>query len=248
MHRLIEKVSQMKNLIINFMKVKSKNMLNDIVDKIFVITTVNSNRVDYISKHLKSKNIQFEFFVAPQKSIIKNNNVVDTFTNDYTPVISLLSSYVSIFEMSKLNEYESICILEDDCFFIDTWEHEFTNFYKNLPTSEWDILHVGYHPIQNKDSILKSINEYVNIPLEWHHTTHCMVINKSIYNEYINQVNVHNYSIPADYVFCELYKTNKFNTFSPKSKFAYQLSDRSCGFSQNISDISFPSLLVNHSL
>ena len=51
-------------------------MINSLVDKIFLITTLNSSRFDYISNHLKENNINCELFIATNYKLFSN----DTFT------------------------------------------------------------------------------------------------------------------------------------------------------------------------
>jgi hypothetical protein len=201
-------------------------MINDIVNKVYVITTLNSDRVKYISTHLKNNDINFEFFVSPLYNLFRNTAVHDLESNECRPSLSLISAYTSIFEMGIINDYDSIGIIEDDCFFLDGWESKFELFIKNIPEKNWDILHVGYHMLHETDSVLKNINKYVNIPINWHHTTHCMLVKKNMYKKYIDIVFDKQFTYPVDYVFNEIYKEKKYNCFSPVDKIAYQLSSR----------------------
>ncbi len=218
-------------------------MINLFVDKVFVISTINSDRIDYIKNHLRSNNINFEFFIAPIYNILTYKKIEDTITKDSRPSLSLISSYVSIMEMSIHNNYKRICIIEDDCYFIDGWKNKFKNFYNNLPTDKFDILHVGYHPIQDTDSIFKSINQYVNTPLEWHHTTHCMLINYTIYELYKNIVFQNDFNIPVDYVFNKIYKMNYYKCYSPVDKISYQLSERNDEIKHDEGPVRFKSFI-----
>ncbi len=219
-------------------------MVNDIVNKVYVITVVDSERKDYIYSHLKQYNIEFEFFVAPEYNIISPNSVVDTPVSDCRPAISLISSYVSLFEMSNINNYESICIIEDDCFLLEDWERNLIKFYNKIPNDNWDVLHVGYHPLHDSNSVLKNINEFVNSPLEWHHTTHMMLCKSSIYTEYINLVKQFEYTYPVDYIFNEIYKQQKYNCYCPVEKIAYQLSERDDEIKHNVGPIRFKSSVL----
>jgi len=204
-------------------------MINLIVDKVFVITTLNSDRVNYIKNHLNKNNIEFDFFVAPDIKIITNSILVndggDLKNKNHRALLSLISSFVSIVEFAKIKKIDKVCIIEDDCFFYKNWQDKLNTFINNLP-EDWDLLNVGYHPLHDTDTIKERYNDYVNIPLNWHHTTHCMIIKNTCYQEIINQVNKWNYSLPIDYIFNEIYKNKNFKSYIPSDRFIYQVSVR----------------------
>lgn len=204
-------------------------MLNSIVNKVFVITTLNSDRVDYIKNHLIENDIKFDFCVAPDTKIIEKSIIVndggDITNKNHKALVSLISSYVSIVESSKISGFEKICVIEDDCFFEKDWSFKLKQFMDNLPKN-WDLLNIGYHHLHDTDTIKEPLNRYVNIPLNWHHTTHCMIIKYTCYDKFLNIVKQHNYSLPADYMFNEIYKEKVLNCFFPNEKFIFQLSYR----------------------
>lgn len=204
-------------------------MINSIVDKVFVITTLNSNRVDYIKNHLVENDIKFNFFIAPETKIITDSILVndggDLKNKNHRALLSLISSFISIIEISKIENLNKVCIIEDDCFFEKHWQIKLNNFISNLP-QDWDLLNVGYHPLHDTDTIKERYNEYVNIPLNWHHTTHCMIINNTCYDEVINQIHKWNYTLPIDYIFNEIYKNKNFKSYIPSDRFIYQISVR----------------------
>ena len=71
-------------------------MINSLVDKIFLITTLNSSRFDYISNHLKENDINYELFIATNYKLFSNDtNVIDS-GEETRPALSLLSSFISI--------------------------------------------------------------------------------------------------------------------------------------------------------
>lgn len=218
-------------------------MLHRFVDKVFLITTINSNRYGYISSHLKKNDIEYQIIVSPNYEIITEKIKVLHSGEDTRPALSLLSAYQSIIEMSKLYDYKKIAIVEDDCFFVDEWKELFIDFYNNIP-SQWDVLNVGYHPVHDTDTIKEHYNRYAYIPKNWHHTTHCMMINNTVYDLFLNLVSHWNYTIPTDYIFNEIYKNNKFKCFCPLNHIVYQLSVRSDMYFIKNSNIRFNSLLV----
>lgn len=200
-------------------------MLHTLVDKVFVITTISSNRYEYIRSHLAENDIQYQVVVAPNYEIITDKIKVLHSGNDTRSSISLLSIYQSVVEMARLQRYKKICIIEDDCFFLNNWKYSFTKFYNNIPI-DWDLLNIGYHPIHDTDTIKEFYNDYAYIPKNWHHTTHCTMLNNTIYGEFLNLYSRWNYTIPIDYTFNEIYKNHLFKSFCPTDHIAHQLSVR----------------------
>lgn len=222
-------------------------MLHTLVDKVFVITTLNSDRVDYIRDHLYNNNILFEFFVAPDFNIITDKIIVrdggDTTNKNHRSLISLISAYNSIIECARISGFKKICIIEDDCFFVHDWKQLFLDFYSNIPR-DWDILNVGYHSLHDTDTIKEFYNDYAYIPKNWHHTTHFMMINNTIYDTFLKLVLKFNYTIPADYIFNEIYKNNIFKSFCPIKHIAHQLSVRHDEYYIKNANVRFKSLLI----
>ena len=71
-------------------------MINSLVDKIFLITTLNSSRFDYISNHLKENDINCELFIATNYKLFSNDTKVIDSGEETRPALSLLSSFISI--------------------------------------------------------------------------------------------------------------------------------------------------------
>ena len=217
-------------------------MINSLVDKIFLITTLNSSRFDYISNHLKENDINYELFIATNYKLFSNDTKVIDSGEETRPALSLLSSFISIIYSAKLYNYNSIAILEDDCFFVENWKEKFRNFYSKIP-NDWDLINLGYHPLHESDTIKEKINDFVYKPLNYHHTTHCMVVKNTCFDEYININNKFKYTMPSDYVFNEIYKNPSYKSFYPVEKFVYQLSVRNIGYEISGADLRFKSLI-----
>lgn len=219
-------------------------MINTIVDKVFVITTLNSDRVDYIKNHLNENNIKFDFFVAPDIKIITNSICVqdggEISNKNHKASISLISAYTSIIEISRISGFKNICIVEDDCYFIKDWNSKIKKFLDHLPIN-WDLLNLGYHPLHDTDTIKEKYNDQVNIPLNWHHTTHCMLLKNTCYDEILSLINKWKYTLPIDYLFNEIYKNKKFNSYYPSDKIIHQLSIREVEYKIEGIDIRFKS-------
>lgn len=201
-------------------------MLNQLCEKIFVITTVDSDRVEYVKNHLKDRKVKFEFFVAPFYALINPHHPLHSPPQrESRPSISLTSAYYSIFEMCRVNDIKSVAVLEDDCFLLEDWEQKLHKFYNNVP-ADWDILNLGYHPYQQSHTVKDHINDFVYRPLDWHHTAHCMMVRNTAYTPFKHMVNHWNWHIANDYVFNELYKRKEIKAYSPYEHIAYQLSYR----------------------
>lgn len=223
-------------------------MLHTLVDKVFVITTINSDRVGYIGRHLTDHGIQFEFFIAPDYSIISDKIVVsdggDTSNKNHRASASLISAYNSIIENARISNFDKICIIEDDCFFCDDWIDRFKLFYDNVP-NDWDLINIGYHPLHDTDTVKDKYNDYVSIPLNYHHTTHCMFIKNTCYVEFLKLSRLWNYTIPIDYVFNEIYKNRLYKSYIPVDKIAHQLSVRNMRYNISGANLRFKSFIYD---
>ena len=224
-------------------------MINSIVDKVFVITTLNSNRVDYIKSHLNDNDIKYDFFVATDVRLIANDLFVqdggDVSNKNHKSSISLISAYTSIIETSRISNFNNICIIEDDCYFGNDWIQKINTFFNHLPNN-WDLLNLGYHPLHDTDTIKEKYNEYVNIPLNWHHTTHCMILKNTCYSEMLSLINKWKYTLPIDYLFNEVYKNKKFNSYYPVDKIIHQLSIRDVKYKIDDINIRFKSSVYDN--
>lgn len=203
-------------------------MLNSICDKIFVITTIDSDRVDYIRNHLDSHGVKFEFHIAPFFGIIDPNRILHSPPQrESRPSISLISAYLSIIESCRISGIKRVGIIEDDCFLLSDWQEKFKRFYNKVP-SDWDILNLGYHPMHDTATIKEKISDLVSKPLNWHHTTHCMVVRNTAYVPFKHMLNHWNWHLSIDYTFNELYKRTEMKSYIPEEHIAYQLSYRKC--------------------
>jgi len=217
-------------------------MLHRLVDKVFLITTIQSKRFEYISSHLKEKEIDYQIIIAPNYETISDTIKVLHSGKDSRSSISLLSTYQSIVETAKLSNYKKISIIEDDCYFVKDWKSMFMRFYDGLP-NDWDLINLGYHPIHDTDSIKESFNKYSYIPKNWHHTTHCMMINHTVFDEFLNLYSKWKYTIPIDYTFNEIYKNSNYKSFCPIEKIVYQLSVRDIVYPIEDVDLRFESAI-----
>jgi hypothetical protein len=216
-------------------------MMNSLVDKVYVITTLDSSRTCYVTEHLNNRGIKYEFVVSPKIDILSNDVKLESTENsDGRCPLSLLSSFTSILKSSVLNELDSICILEDDCYFSPNWESGFRVFYDNIPRGGWDIINAGYHGLNDSDSVYEEVNEFVRRPMKWHHGSHCMLLKLSVFEPYVDVVRDTAFQLPADVVFNRLYADKQYNCYYPRDKFIYQMSQRTDQLNDRRYDLPVP--------
>lgn len=144
------------------------NVLNEVFEKVFVITTLNDvERTDYIKELLDSINLNYEFFTAPNSFYIKNN------INDYSyypvecappEVYSLLTANQCILSNCIYNNINSVLIIEDDIKIENNWEELFLEFIKTIP-NDWGIVNMGKH-YSDTENRLQLVNDVYNIPID----------------------------------------------------------------------------------
>lgn len=116
--------------------------MNQHFEKIFVITSFDTfDRVDDLSKVLKSNYINYELVVAP-KSKYFVEDYKKTQNNRYNQ--SLISANESIFKKCQIQKIDSFCIMEDDVVFGNDYKNMIDEFMHHVP-SDWDVLNLGYH-------------------------------------------------------------------------------------------------------
>jgi hypothetical protein len=130
-----------------------KNVLNEYFEKIFIISSFDTlDRLENLIPHMHRESVLFEIVIAPKQkhliSCIEGLKIGSGAT-------SLISANESIIMKSKLNNYESVCVLEDDIFFVNDYSDRFDLFMKNIP-DDWEVINSGFHTIsklQYTDSI-----------------------------------------------------------------------------------------------
>jgi GR25 family glycosyltransferase involved in LPS biosynthesis len=146
---------------------------------------------EYIKKQLKSKNIEYDFYIVDKHS---------------NPKRGCLESHLNIIKQTieentlKKNKTKYLLILEDDCKFIKN-----INEMKE-PPNNWDMIYLGgtVHRVINKDNI-----GYAKVQC-W--TTHAYIINLTN-NELINKIlEMDNYDGEIDRYYLEKIHPN-FNTY-----------------------------------
>lgn len=155
-----------------------KESLNNYVSKIYYINLASrTDRDKHINKCFNELNIKAEKFHAiPSSKHIRGCN----------------QSHLQIIENAKNQNYKSICIFEDDCYF----DVQFNDYLQKIFTSNicWDMLFLGHclsRKKNNKTEILCTMNQI--------YCTHAYCINSTAYNFLIERLKT--LSIPIDHIY-----------------------------------------------
>jgi len=125
--------------------------------------------------------------------------------------IGLILSNLEIILKSRMNQYKTIIILEDDCVFNDEI-FNIDSYFEKLPT-DWDLLYMGGNhnthmgcqpPIQVNDKIIKLHNTF---------STHFVGINERMFN--IIESSLSDLTNPIDVIYSKLQKTHNVYSFTP---------------------------------
>ena len=154
--------------------------MNNVFEKVFVISSYGTcERLNDLIPLLNKHSINHQIVISPKKK----------YFSDYIGPLwvgsgnnSLIIATESIFLNSIIHNYESICILEDDLFFVDDFD------FKNLPV-DWHIINFGYHVcsrIEDKDN-----NAYSSIkPSDSVIGTHIVSYKKNTYKFIIDNLSL----------------------------------------------------------
>lgn len=216
--------------------------VDDIFKNAYVITTQNSNRIKYIKKTLAENDINFNFIVAPDYHIIDPNFPCrDDINNNPQRYMSLTSAANSLIEMARISDLDSICIMEDDCFFVSNWKEDINIFLKSIP-DDWDFLNLG---ITEECPDLETYNEYAKIIHGLYWGTHCIYYKKSIFNDFLQIYLDYFCDIPYDHLAIALYRNHKCYTPAKKLIRQISISDRAPYNKDVNSNIFFKSQIQN---
>ena len=153
-----------------------------------------TEKLNYIDKHLKSKNIKFKLFKA-----LKHDN----------PKRGCLESHLSVIRKALDSKVKYVLIMEDDCKFIGD-----LNSMKQLP-EHWDMIYLGGTVHRILDRKYKG---YARVQC-W--TTHCYIINLTN-KELVDKImEAHDYNEEIDRFYLEKIHP-KFNVYVTDPMIAIQ--------------------------
>lgn len=121
--------------------------LNNIVDKVYVINLdKDKERLESIRSQLKEHDIQFERFSGINGSTIGNDNRLTDFCNSFCTngTKGCALSHRTLWETMIKENYESICIFEDDAIFNKDFNNHLQLLFGAIPR-DYDIVYLGNH-------------------------------------------------------------------------------------------------------
>jgi len=202
------------------------NIFNKKFDKVYLITSplTYKERLQNIQRIKNQINLQL--IVSTHKdNIIKIDNVRQS-------DLSLNNSYYSIFIDAIINNYNTICTLEDDLFLTKGYSKLLKKYFKSIDEN-WDVLNLGYHvhgEYYINDKKTWSL-KYDDESIIFHKIkkpeeiigTHCMAFKSTIFKHIIEKLKSN--TEPMDYF---MYKNvyYDFNCYQLRKKLFYGSSYR----------------------
>ena len=203
-------------------------MLDKYFEKVYVITTINSERINHVKNQMKFANIKkYEFHTTFDYKLINSN--IKSIVGENVPsqrYISATYGTISLLKSAIYNGYKNICICEDDIFFPNNWEEKFKTFMNNVPDN-WDILNLGY--ANEVDDTIK-INDYVKKLYGKYYGAQCMVYKNICYQDVINIFYENDCNLPPDFlpiIACKSVYNKK--VYIPTEHFIFQTSEEYSG-------------------
>lgn len=183
--------------------------LFDRFDKVFLINLKRrKDRLDFFQSQVDKFDLgNFEVVEAVDTSNESNRN-----KRMMPGAYGLIETNIKIFEKSIEENYETICIIEDDCMFLD--EINNVEYYYNYLPQDWDMLYYGcnhnYHAPNFPRPIM--INEHV-LKLQHSHSAHFVVIKKTMYEKIKSFIC--NFHGPLDVMYVKFQLENNVYSFNP---------------------------------
>lgn len=124
------------------------NILNEVFDQVYIITCpYTQDRLPSLMEKLKKEKINYHLIFAPRKEYLKRVTYAK-YTFDEWSVSrgnrSCWSGNESAFLHAKHNNYNTICIMEDDIYFAKDYKKKLKVFFEEVP-HDWEILNLGWH-------------------------------------------------------------------------------------------------------
>lgn len=221
-------------------------MLDEYFDKVCIITTMDSHRVDYTRNQLKKAGIKkYEFITSVDFRIIDER--FQTIVHQQVipqRYMSLSANHIGIVQSAIYNNYNNVCICEDDIFFKPDYKRKLKKFMDSIP-NDWDVLNLGY---LNDEMQITPINKYVYKQAGTYWGAQCVVYKNTIYKTLIDVYYKFNCNISPDWFGREVCKL--YNVYIPVEHFIYQVSRDYGDYNLNRanSDVQFESLLFNRTI
>jgi GR25 family glycosyltransferase involved in LPS biosynthesis len=191
------------------------NNLNDLTKNIFVINLKHrEDRKNHIINELKK--IDCNNYNLVEAVDGKNLNITTRLSNG---ALGLCKTYLKIYDEWKIiQNNDDICLIEDDCVFLENFNNNLLNFKKNTP-EDWEMLYFGgNHNYHGGNITTEEVNPYC-IKLNHTFTTHCLIMKKHVFEKLIQLISSMEFEV--DVAMTILQKHH--NAYCPKLRMTTQL-------------------------
>jgi len=192
---------------------KESKGINNFVDKIYCINLDRrTDRWKLISEEFKRLEIDVERFSSVDGNTIPSTELIirhEDLKSNIKGAQGALKSHRKVLKDAIDNDYDKICVFEDDLIFCKDFNERFDYYIKNVPTN-WDMMYLGchYHNCENPDFIMKYI--YKN---NRNYGCFAMIINKDMIKKIYDYTKEETKTID-DYI-SEMIKNNNCYSFIP---------------------------------
>ena len=173
-----------------------KCILNQYFDEVYYINLDRrKDRKIYMERMLSSINISYKRFEAVASDKL-----------GFKARLACKQSHINLIELAAKNNFANICILEDDCVFIENFQEILVQNIEHLPNN-WDILYLGHcfdGGISNK--ISSSLYE-----TKVTYCTHAYCLNNRSYNLILDKLNSSDH--PIDHIYKYLCSSKIINGY-----------------------------------
>lgn len=188
--------------------------LFDRFDKVYCI---NLEHREDRKNHILSQCVKYDLGDLSFFKAINGNNIMNPYRIP-NGCVGLILSNIEIIKQAKNNNYKSILILEDDCYFTNEVLN-IDSYFDALP-DDWDMMYVGgNHNTHMGDLPPKKINEKI-VKLHNTFTTHFIAINHNMYDVILERLS--KFNSPIDVIYAGIQKT--YNVYSTSKAIAKQLN------------------------
>jgi GR25 family glycosyltransferase involved in LPS biosynthesis len=191
------------------------NNLNDLTKNIFVINLKHrEDRKNHIINELKK--IDCNHYNLVEAVDGRNLNITSKLSNG---ALGLCKTYLKIYDEWKIiQDNDDICLIEDDCVFLENFNNNLLNFKKNTP-EDWEILYFGGNHNYHGGSITtEEVNPYC-IKLNHTFTTHCLIIKKHVFEKLIQLISSMEFEVDVAMTILQ----KQYKTYCPKLRMTTQL-------------------------
>lgn len=181
-------------------------MIQNYVENVYVINLDRrEERWEHVQNQLKKYNIDVERFSAVDGYEHPKKDEVDISRGE----LGCSLSHKQVLEDARKNDYETICVFEDDIIFEDGFEWRFKEYYKQLP-EDWEFVYLG-----GNDMELKNYSENVKIAKKVL-TTHSYLVKRSMYEKILSRIEENAFGNPIDNLYSRIQWEETFYIFKPK--------------------------------